>query len=1010
MLRAFSGRVWMFVLLLTPVLSIAPTGTISQAADPAKKAGDDPVAQAAAALYEGIRTETLPNGLRVYMKPVPGSAIVTTMVAYKVGSADEELTQTGLSHYLEHLMFKGTDKLMPGDIDRITQRNGGMNNAYTSEDYTIFHFDFAADNWEVPLKIEADRMRNLRIDDKHEFEQEKGAVCAELDRDEDDPWDLENKMIVPLLFGPKAPYGHPVIGEREHVHAATAKIIKAHYDKWYHPNNAALVVAGGFDADKVFAKIKDLFGPIPRTKLPERKEGLPIVRKGPVREKMASKFEVPRLLMGYNTVKSGEPDSYPLAVLQFILGGGKTSRLYKKFVEGEAIASTADASSSTGRYPGWFSLQIELLKGKDLQKAEDLLLTELKRLREQPVSDAELKRVKQSLVAGAIFGREKVHDLADSIARGVTTNDLDYLKTYLPRINAVTAEDVQRVAKKYLDPEQRVVVWSVPGKGEKGDGQKDRPGDRNARAEPSLEFDVELQKQLMDLEGQIREDCAAIEALAGLAAKSNDAAERLKFRTESQKWQADLDASKAKRAELITRTGANPELPGYFRRRPPAVGEKGGSAGQFSLKDAKRVVLPNGLTLLMYENRRLPIVVAQAIVKDVFVHEPADKAGLASLVGRLLDEGSARHSGPEIAEIIENVGGTLTMVGSGASVKVLTPHRKIGLGLMFECLSEAAFPEDAFERQRDQLLSEIDDLEQRPDARARNMYRSLLYGKHPYGRPPSGTRKTAEALTPKDCLAFHRKLFVPNNTIVAVAGDFDSKQLVEEITALTAGWKKGDVVKPKLPPPAFPEKFTEKFVTISGAAQLYFYMGHPGIRRDNPDYYKLLVMDNVLGTGPGFTDRLSAKIRDRAGLAYTVSATITGDTGEEPGLFTCFVGTEPKHLTRVKNLFLEELNNIREEPPTETEVEDAKKYLLGSLPFRFTGNEDIAGQLLTTERYGLGLGYLDDYRKAVAAVTPADIQAMAKKYLDPQRMVLVAAGAVDAKGKPLSTLPAPKEK
>src|SRR5207244_5695264 len=174
----------------------------------------DPASQAAASLYEGIRTETLPNGLTIYLKPVPKSPVVTTMVAYKVGSADEDLDHTGLSHYLEHLMFKGTEKIMPGDIDRLTLRNGGANNASTSEDYTLYHFDMPAERWDAVLEIEADRMRNLRIDAKHEFEQEKGAVISELERDEDRPWDLESKAILPLLFGKTAPYGHPVIGER----------------------------------------------------------------------------------------------------------------------------------------------------------------------------------------------------------------------------------------------------------------------------------------------------------------------------------------------------------------------------------------------------------------------------------------------------------------------------------------------------------------------------------------------------------------------------------------------------------------------------------------------------------------------------------------------------------------------------------------------------------------------------------------------------------------------------
>ena len=199
------------------------------------------------------------------------------------------MDQTGLSHYLEHLMFKGTDKLMPGDIDRLTQRNGGQNNANTSEDMTVFYFDFAADRWKAGLEVEADRMRNLRIDEKHEFQQEKGAVISELDRNEDEPWDLEQKAILPLLFGPKTPYGHPIIGEKQHVRAATADVIKKHYDRWYHPNNAVLVVAGGFDEKDALETIKKLFGPIPKADLPARK---PIPKAEPRTETVRKKFDV----------------------------------------------------------------------------------------------------------------------------------------------------------------------------------------------------------------------------------------------------------------------------------------------------------------------------------------------------------------------------------------------------------------------------------------------------------------------------------------------------------------------------------------------------------------------------------------------------------------------------------------------------------------------------------------------------------------------------------------------
>src|SRR5262249_39852199 len=139
---------------------------------------------------------------------------------------------------------------------------------------------------------------------------------------------------------------------------------------------------------------------------------------------------------------------------------------------------------------------------------------------------------------------------------------------------------------------------------------------------------------------------------------------------------------------------------------------------------------------------------------------------------------------------------------------------------------------------------------------------------------------------------------------------------IDEVKKLTAGWKKAELAPPKVPEVPFPKKFTQKVLTMAEAAQLHFYLGHVGVRRTNPDYYKLLVMDNMLGTGPGFTDRLSARLRDRQGLAYRVSATITASAGEEPGTFTCYIGTRPANFALVKKVFLEELERIRKEKPS----------------------------------------------------------------------------------------------
>jgi zinc protease len=928
----------------------------ARAEDSAGKQKSDPAFQAAQKLYEGIRTETLPNGLAIYLKPIANSPVVTTMVAYKVGSADEDLDHTGLSHYLEHLMFKGTDKIMPGDIDRMTLRGGGMNNAFTAEDYTVYYFALPADDWQFALQIEADRMRNLRIDARHEFEQEKGAVISELERNEDYPWDLELKTILPLLFD-KGPYGHPVIGERDQVRGATAQVIKSYYDKWYYPNNASLVVCGGFDPDETLAQIRKLFGPLPQGTLPERKPVPPAPeRRAAVHKEIPSKFENARMLMGFNTVPIGSPDYYVLEVIQDLLTRGKTGRLYRKLVEDLHLAQSVDSSNSALRYPGWFAIQVELLKGSDRGKAEELVLDELKSLQEKPVDAPELARVKRGLLASTVFGRESVRELAEGIARAVSSNDLDFLKGYLPRVAAVSAQDIERVARKYFDPNQRVVVWSVPGHaaGAGAGGGVGSPGLGLSRAPQRLACDTGHEM---------------------------------------------LDAR---------HTQANIQYPTRNAQYPAKGGAADTGSKGFTLESTKRVELPNGLTLLLFENHALPIVVADAEVRWVPLLEPDDKAGVAMLTGMLLDEGTAHHTGRQIADLIGNSGGSLGMNRSGGTVHVLSPDRHLGLSLLFECLAEPNFPEEAFARKKAQLLSAIADDERQPDYKAQTLYRSLVYGKHPFGRPTMGRLETVQALTREDCDRFHRQAFAPGNTIVAVVGDFDSGQVIEEVKQLTAGWKNAPPERPRTPAVEPPGQFVERIVSMPDAAQLHFFMGHPGIRRDNPDYYKLLVMDYVLGTGPGFTDRLSARLRDREGLGYTVNANITTTASNEPGLFTCYIGTRPEVLGRVKKEFLEEIQRLHKEKPGAEEVEDARKYLIGSLAFQFTTDAGIASKLLDIERYHLGFNYVEDYRKAVAAVTPAEVQEVAQKYLHPDHMVLVAAGAVGPDGKPIQKLKPPR--
>ena len=766
------------------------------------------------------------------------------------------------------------------------------------------------------MEIEADRMRNTRVDAKHEFEQEKGAVVAELKRNEDGPWDLEFKTILPLLFAKDAPYAHPVIGEEGHVRGATAEVITRYYDRWYHPNNASLVIVGGFDPDATLAKIKTLFGPIPKGDLPPRKvDPAKTVRTATARTEFKSKFDVPRAIIGFNGVTIGDPDDYVYDVIDGVLAGGKTGRLYKSMVEDERIAGSVGVESSAGRYPGWFGVLVELLPGKDRKKAELIVFTELARLAKEPVSDEELARVKRQLLAGYVFGQEDVHALCDTIAKSVTKADLDYAKTYLSKVLAVTAKDVQRVAAKSLTEAQAAVVWSIP-EGEKGG------------AAPA------------------------------------------------------------------------PAKPGLNRINRSAADSPSGVAGP-DLTKAKRTVLPNGLTVVVLENRRLPIVVAESYTAEVRLREPAAKAGVASLTSDLLSEGTPTRTGEQISQLIENAGGSLSFGTSGGSLKVLTSDLGLGLDLFFDCLTKPTMPQEKFDQYKDQQLAAIADADTQPQVKARKLFAAAVYGYHPHGRPVMGTKETVATLTAADCKAFHAATVVPNRTTVVIVGDVDATAVTAEVAKRTAAWKSVESAAPDVPAPPAQDKPSTMIVPEASASQTHVLVGHLGIKRNDPDYYTLLVMDNVLGTGPGFTDRLSSTLRDRQGLAYTVNASISSSASDQPGAFVGYIGTFPDKYLWVRDGFLKEINRIRDEPATEQEVEDAKRYLLGSLAFKLTTNDAVATQLMTAERYKLGYRFLTDYRNKVAAVTVADVQAAAKKHLDPKKLTVIAVGPIDANGKPL---------
>jgi zinc protease len=419
--------------------------------------------------------------------------------------------------------------------------------------------------------------------------------------------------------------------------------------------------------------------------------------------------------------------------------------------------------------------------------------------------------------------------------------------------------------------------------------------------------------------------------------------------------------------------------------------------------DVERLELPNGLVLLLSANHSTPSLAIRAVVRAGSRFEPDEKAGLASLVGELLDEGTATRTSQQVAETVESVGGKIATFGdyqsSGLVSVFLSKDFMLGLDIAHDILANASFPEEKIRQSIERRIAQIRSRLDVPRTQASDLFNEMIFRGTPQHRPPIGYAETVRNLAREDVVAFYRRYYVPNNTVLAIAGDIDKEDVKRKIEERFAAWPKAAGFQaPQPPAPARQREAIEKFVAAQ-KEQVNIFIGHVGIDRKNPDYYALLVMDTILGSSPGFTSRIPRILRDEQGLAYTTFSNITASAGIDPGRFVAYIGTSPENLDRAIEGLRREIARIVKEPVGSGEVESAKAYLTGSFVFHFQKNLQIADFLVEAETYGLGFDYMENYPEIIRSVTDEDVTRVARKYLDPDHLTTVVVGPVDERGK-----------
>jgi zinc protease len=417
---------------------------------------------------------TLSNGLKVLLKEIHTAPIISSWVWYRVGSRDEVQGRTGISHWVEHMQFKGTDQFPANILDKAISREGGSWNAFTYMDWTAYFETMPADKIDLALRLESDRMVNSRFDPA-EVASERTVIISEREGNENEPLFRLGEAMQQTAFRIH-PYHHEVIGDMADLRTITREDLYNHYRDFYLPNNAVMAVAGDFDTETMLARVKELFESIPVGSDPARLARDEPPQKGEVRLSVEGPGETTYVQVCYRFPAASHADFFPLSVLDSLLAGpsnlnmfsggisNKTSRLYRALVDKEVAVSVHGGAQATID-PFLYTITMTVHPKRKPEEALAALDREIKRVKDEKVSKEEITRAIKQARALFAYGSENITNQGFWLGYSEMFANYDWFQTYLDRLSVVTAKDIQRVANEYFRPQSRVVGTYLPADG-----------------------------------------------------------------------------------------------------------------------------------------------------------------------------------------------------------------------------------------------------------------------------------------------------------------------------------------------------------------------------------------------------------------------------------------------------------------------------------------------------------------------------------------------------------------
>jgi len=833
------------------------------------------------ALPPAVSIHTLENGLTIIVREDHSAPVVSAQAWAMTGSIHENRwLGAGLSHVLEHMLFKGTTTRPGCRIDQEVQEAGGYMNAYTSFDRTVYHIDVPNTGATTAIDILCDIMQNASLP-PDELAKELDVIRREMDMGQDDPQRRSSRRLFETAYT-RSPYRYTVIGYLDIFDQLRPEDIRGYYAERYAPNNVFYVVVGDVKREEVLTQIRTAYRqaksrPLPPLVLPTEPRQTAqreIIEEAPI--------ELGHMFFAWHIPEVRHPDIPVLDVLAVLLGSGRSSRLYQEVRERQGVVHYVDAWTYNPGNPGLFGLSA-LIDGDKFEAAKVALLTEIKRIQNGLVAKGELAKAVKQFISATLATRKTMQGQAQDLgANWLAAGDLNFSQRYLAAVQQVTPVDLQRVANQYLIPENRTLYALLP-------------------------------------------------------------------------------------------EGAAPRVPELqIQQSDHAI---------------QKLVLPNGLRVLLKEDHRLPFVEYRAVFQGGVLAETVRNNGITQLLARVMMKGTVSRTAEQIAEAIEGIGGHLDSYGGnnsfGVNAEVLSSDFETGMELVADVIRNPTFPATQLQREQEVQLAGIrahkDDLLKS----AFKAMRRELFGPNGYGLDSLGVEEVVSKIKPEEVADLHQQLTTPQNCVLAIYGDIDVKLVQCSVKRLLGDWQSPTPAKHPVQSSPATNSGLRRVTEHRDKKQAVVVLGFPGTTLNAADRPAMEILQEACSD---LGSRLFLRIREKLGLAYYVGA--QNLLGLTPGYFAFYAGTEPAKADQVETEILNEVELLRTEGLSEAELQRAKAKIIGQRKIARQDLGDLATTTALDELYGLGYAHSDVEDAQIAAVTPADVKAATQRYLRTEQAVI----------------------